>query len=138
MSLVPARRLSQLPESENSGVSAMTGRVPAIPGGSSGSSSAALRGNYHPSTRCRTAVRSPVILLRCRVSGPGSPGNSIREQVFVTRSRPSGGARKRGGAKKLGASLCIDSKSTNAAEALQKLCGAQVILARRARKQCPR
>jgi D-arabinose 1-dehydrogenase-like Zn-dependent alcohol dehydrogenase len=32
-------------------------------------------------------------------------------------------------AKKLGASVCIDSKSTNAAEELQKLGGAQVILA---------
>src|SRR5438552_16748113 len=32
-------------------------------------------------------------------------------------------------AKKLGASMYIDSKSTNAAEALQKLGGAQVILA---------
>ena len=42
-------------------------------------------------------------------------------------------------AKKLGASLYIDSKATNAAEELKKLGGARVILATaRVRKRCPR
>jgi len=55
----------------------------------------------------------------------GSPRISIREQVWLS----GRGAENAALAKKLGASVYIDSKSTNAAEELQKLGGAQIVLA---------
>ena len=83
-----------------------------------------------PTTRCGTAVRFPAIWLRCRGSAAWVTWEFNSRTSLVIRSRPSGaGPENAALAKKLGASVYIDSKSTNAAEELQKLGGAQVILA---------
>ena len=60
----------------------------------------------------------------------GSPGNSIRAEVRLSRSRRSGADPENAAlAKKLGASVYIDSEATNAAEASAKTGRRQVILA---------
>ena len=75
-------------------------------------------------------MHRPATWSRCRVSAAwviwefNSPANS------VIRSRPSdAGLKTQRSQRNSGASLYIDSKSTKAAEALQKLGGARVILA---------
>ena len=68
--------------------------------------------------RCKPVVFATVTCSRKKALGPefSIPGYRARSENAAL-------------AKKLGATLYIDSKSTNAAEALQKLGGAQVILA---------
>jgi len=82
-----------------------------------------------PTTHYATVVRSLVTLLRCLGSAGWVTSKFNSRTSLVIRSRRSGAALKTRLAKKLGASLYIDSQSTNAAEALQNLGGAQVILA---------
>ena len=83
-----------------------------------------------PTTRCGTVVRFPATWLRCRASAVWVTSEFNSRTSLAIRSRLSGaGSENATLAKKLGASVYIDSKSTNAAEALQKLGGARVILA---------
>ena len=83
-----------------------------------------------PSTRFAIVERSLPILSRCWVSVDWVTSEFNSRTSLVTRSRRSDAAPENAAlAKKLGASVYIDSKATNAAEELQKLGGARVILA---------
>ena len=141
VSCVPARRFSQLPEPENSGHQ-LRRRIPAIHGGSGGgaggdtgqskrrgSGAAALRRNHHLQRAAaqRRDARRPGRGAGHRRSGHLGIqfANKFGYKVAAIGRGPENAAL----AKKLGANVYIDSKATNAAEALQKLGGAQVILA---------
>src|SRR5437667_11225483 len=82
-----------------------------------------------PTTRCGTVARSPATWSRCKGSAVWVTWEFNLRTNLGIRSWPSGGSENALLAKKLGASVYIDSGSTNAAEALQKLGGARVILA---------
>ena len=75
-------------------------------------------------------VPSPATWLQSRESAAWVTSEFNSQTSLVIRSRQSdAGPEDAALAKKLGASVYIDSKATNAAEALQKLGGAKVILA---------
>ena len=83
-----------------------------------------------PITRCGIVVRCPATSLPCRgsaawVTSAFSSRSSSAIKVAAIGQGPGTAVL----AKKLGASVYIDSRATNAAEALQKLGGARVILA---------
>ena len=81
-------------------------------------------------TRCAIAARCPATWLRCRVSAAWVILEFNLRASSAIRLRRSGVERENAAlAKKLGANVYIDSKATNAAEELQKLGGARVILA---------
>src|SRR5450432_212775 len=83
-----------------------------------------------PSTHCATAAPCLAIWLRWWVSAVmGHLGIQFANKFGYKVAAIGRGSGNAALAKKLGARVYIDSKSTNAAEALQKLGGAQVILA---------
>src|SRR5262245_48790054 len=83
-----------------------------------------------PTTRCGTAVRSPATLSQCKVSAVWVISGIQFAHKFGYKIAAIGrGSENASLAEKLGARVYIDSQSTNAVEALQKLGGAQVIVA---------
>jgi D-arabinose 1-dehydrogenase-like Zn-dependent alcohol dehydrogenase len=89
-----------------------------------------LCAGIRPTTRCGKAARYPAIWLQYRVSAASvTRGIQFANKFGYNTAAIGHGAGTAALAKKLRASLYIDSKMTNAAEALQKLGGARVILA---------
>ena len=83
-----------------------------------------------PTTRCGTAVRSPATLLRCRVSAVWVTSEFNSRTSLVIRSRRSGAGPKTRRSQRNSERACTSTaKRRTRHEALQKLGGAQVILA---------
>ena len=83
-----------------------------------------------PVTRCGIAERSTATLsVVLGIGGLGHLGIQFANKFGYKVAAIGRGSEHGALAKKLGASVYIDNKMTNAAEALQKLGGAQVILA---------